>query len=309
MKLVHREDFLAFSVLSMAFVARRFPGVRQRFADGLALMAYAFSRQKRAAMERALDAAFGARLTASQKKAVVLGSLRSVWEELFGLVAGAGARSEFDNCEIRGIEHLRASQSRGRGTILWESTGFGTRWMPKRLLEELGFRLLQVHASNHAGGFPSGDKEGSRLRGALLRPLVDRLEGYFLSELFFLRHDGSLSNLRELERRLRQNGLISVAADGVHGQRHLPLAVAGGTLRFPTGMVNLARLTGADLLPLFGVRRAEGGFALMIEAPIQMEDAGGRGAQVEGALAQYCQSLESYILRYPEQYRNWHILV
>ena len=309
MKLLDSEDLVFVPPILLALAVRRIPiaAPRRILAHALGKLACVISRRKRRKIEKALLAAYGLSLSERETQAIVLRSLRSVWEEMFQLVAGPAARSEFNGCEVKGLEHLQSSLAKGRGAILWESNGMGARWMPKRILLEHGFGVHQIHGYNNLGGFLTLDAAGSRLKADFIKPFFDRCETYFLSGASYLPRNGSLGILRELERRLRRNEIICSAADGPLGHLHLSLPFLGSNVRFSTGMVSLAKLTGADLLPMFCVRTPEGGYKLTVEGPINLKRLESRKENYRASLAEYSQLLESCVRRYPAQYRNWHL--
>jgi lauroyl/myristoyl acyltransferase len=309
MKLADREDLAFVPPVLLALIARwlRIAAARRVLARLLAHLAYRLSRRKRRQIERALDRAFGDSLSSSERATIVLGSLQGVWDELFSLVAGSRARADFDDCEIRGLEHLRSSEAKGRGAILWESRGLGARLMPKRLLWERGFSLHQAQDYNHLGGFSTADATGSVVRAKLLRPFFRRCEAYFLSGFTHLSRDGSMAALRELTHRLGRNEIIAIAGDGTLGHRTLSLPFLGSDAIFATGMVSLARISGADLLPMFCLPRPQGGYLLTIEEPIPVSRSADRQAQIQASLKEYSELLEDYVRRNPGQYRNWHL--
>jgi len=80
----------------------------------------------------------------------------------------------------------------------------------------------------------------------------------------------------------------------------------GGYRTFFTGMVSLSRITGAPILPLFCVQEDSDKTAVIIEPPIALDSTKDRDSASELCIDQYVSLLESYIKRYPEQYRNWH---
>ena len=77
---------------------------------------------------------------------------------------------------------------------------------------------------------------------------------------------------------------------------------------FPTGLVSLAKLSGAAMLPLFCIHETHDRTSIFIESPIAIDRDGDRERCLEKAVTQYVRLLESYIKKYPEQYRNWHEL-
>ena len=71
-------------------------------------------------------------------------------------------------------------------------------------------------------------------------------------------------------------------------------------------MVSLAKRSGATLLPMICITGENGGPRLVIERPIDIR--GDREQGFENSVLQYVRLLESYIRRYPENYKKWHLL-
>jgi lauroyl/myristoyl acyltransferase len=299
---------MVLAAVGLAFVTRgSWAGwIRRGLSDALGSLAYVLSREKRHRAERALTAAFGEGLPAARCREIVLRSLRGVWDELLTLVAGPGARAEFD-CRITGLRHLEGCLARGRGVILWESNGFGPRWMPKRVLRERGFPLHQVHGSDHLGGLNVAGSEATLARRMIAKPAFDRAERYFAAGLTYLSADTPHTPLRALRRRLTANDIVCIAGDGLLGRQHVAVAFLGATAHFATGMASLARYSGAPLVPMFCVPAGDGRWDLQIEEPITVRRETGRDEAVRQATERFARLLEHEILSHPEHYRNWHL--
>jgi lauroyl/myristoyl acyltransferase len=70
-------------------------------------------------------------------------------------------------------------------------------------------------------------------------------------------------------------------------------------------MVSLAKISGASILPIFCIQEKNGKENLIIEPPVLIETGVGREQVLEKGVLQYVRLLESYIQKYPDQYRNW----
>jgi predicted LPLAT superfamily acyltransferase len=70
-------------------------------------------------------------------------------------------------------------------------------------------------------------------------------------------------------------------------------------------MVSLARMSGAPILPMFCIQERGCAACLTIEPPIEIQLKVSRERALENAFSQYIRLLESYIRKYPEQYRDW----
>jgi len=104
---------------------------------------------------------------------------------------------------------------------------------------------------------------------------------------------------------LKQNAILCIPGDGRSGKKLLPMRFLGHTKLFSTGMVSLVKFSGASILPIFCIQEKNGKTSLIIEPPILIETEVGRDQVLEKGVLQYVRLLESYIRKYPEQYRNW----
>jgi lauroyl/myristoyl acyltransferase len=308
MKLIDCEDLVRFPIFATALLVRwsRLPAIRHAVASLLAALAYRLSHAKRRLAEQAVNAAYGTSITPGERKAIILGSMRSVWMELFTLVCGPLARQDYLPCEFRGLDFLRTSLAAGHGVILWESNGLAARWMPKRFLLEHGFPVHQIHGCHDMGGLYSTDPGRTMMRRRLIRPFISRCEAYFVAGTSVLPADGSVAIFRELHRRLAQNEILCVAGDGLTGQKRVCVPYLGQSMRLPTGMVSLAKATGAALHPVFCVPAQGGGYVLTVGESIAAGRGGDREDTAREAVLSFARSLDQSVRRSPGQYRNWH---
>ena len=101
---------------------------------------------------------------------------------------------------------------------------------------------------------------------------------------------------------------MCVAADGRIGRRFVPQRLLGVDEAFATGVVSLARTSGAPLLPVFclpGPRRTS---QVVIEAPVPLADEPDRDEVARRTIAAYAGRLERRTRRFPSRYVNWHLL-
>jgi KDO2-lipid IV(A) lauroyltransferase len=269
-------------------------------------MAYRLSARKRRLSEEALARAMPAALSASERRAVVEGSFQGFWREAFSLVLSDADRRALAAVEVRGMEHLRAAAARGRGVILWESSHFGNRLLAKQILQDHGVAVHQVHADNHLGGFRIARDGGSLVRQRILRPFVEREECRSVAGIIHIPDSDSLAFTRALRRRLRDGAVVCTSSDGPLGQRFVVVPFLGDEQPFATGVVSLARASGAALLPLFCFDDPPGRPCLVVEPAVTIEPGEDRERLVQDALRRYASLLERYIRRYPAQYRHWH---
>jgi lauroyl/myristoyl acyltransferase len=281
--------------------------LRESIVRGFSAAAYRFSKSKRRQIERRIREALDDDLDNEQVQSIAKGAFGGFWQETFSVARCLGDKTVIESVRVRGIGHLSAALEQGRGVILWESVGFGKRTLAKQILHSRGFPVYQVHAKGHARGFGAVDRPATWTRSRLVHPLFERLESLSVKAVVYLPRSGSLAFTRQLRSLLESNAILCVPGDGGVGQKQIRLHFLGRTRGFATGMVSLARVCGAAILPFFCFEEGCGETRLVIEAPIQVWTGLSRELAVEGCLAQYVHVLESYVKKYPEQYWVWHL--
>ena len=308
MATIHRDDVESAIVLALAAGLRSVgsDGMRTAVAAGLGRLARRFSRGKRESIDEAIRSALGDSTTEQEQQEISLGSMAGVWTELFALAAGESARANCEPCKVVGMNRLRSSLAKGNGAILWESNGFGRRWIWKRVLKENGLPVFQVHGPLNLGGLNLRGPTPSTLAQRWLRPLVYRWEHYFVGGIIQLGSDGSLEPLREMRRRLRDNQILCVSADGMLGARRLDVGLLGRKASLATGLTTLARNSKAPIHPVFCVPQAGGGCQVFIEGSIDPGLTGDREIYAHSALSKFAARLDAQVRARPSLYRNWH---
>jgi lauroyl/myristoyl acyltransferase len=310
MKPVTAKDFYYLCAITLVKLMAFFPSprVKELVATALGSIAYASSFSKRRVMETNLTRCFFQSLDEDRQRKILLGAFSGVWRELFSWSLNRAELRAARETEIEGLKHLQEALELGKGVILWESNGFGRRLLAKRILHAKGFPLHQVHGPNHLGGFLTKDASESWLRRRMIKGFFRRCEQQFCSAIVDLPGSGSLAFARTLQKFLSRNSILIASGDGRVGERLIPIDFLGQPVHFATGMVSLARWSGAVLLPIFCVPGDTGAPLLVIEKPIRIDQSAGRNRALESAVRRYATLLEDYIRRYPELYRNWHLL-
>lgn len=196
---------------------------------------------------------------------------------------------------VSGLDHAQRALAAGRGAILWVAPFIFSSLVTKMALHQAGLEVS--HLSRSAHGF-SHTRFGVRI----LNPIWTRIEERYLAERLVMSPDHSVAVLRRLIERVRENRVISITVD-VSGRQQRAAPFLGGALRIPDGAAVIALKTGAPLLPVFSVCTAQGSFATTIEAPL--EASGGNGDGVKELAAKCARLMESYALRYPDQFTAW----
>jgi lauroyl/myristoyl acyltransferase len=239
--------------------------------------------------------------TPKQLREIGQGTYRAFWQDVFALAATMRP-ADAQRMRVHGLERLQRALAEGHGAILLEPSFFGRRHLAKIVLHAHGMAIVQVHASDHLVGFWS--RRDTRVRRAAIHPFLDACERRFVQDILSLsRDDPSFAFTRRLVSVLQDNRVLCLSGEGRIGRKTVLLPFLGGQRQFVTGVMSLAKHSGAPLLPMFCWRDDDGQVTLAIEQPIEVE---GSGA-AEAAAAAYSRLLERYVRRYPSEYYGWHV--
>jgi lauroyl/myristoyl acyltransferase len=301
-------DLYYLSVVVVVALSASLPWrLKQLLVDSIARIAYSCSVTKRRRMESRVRVAMP-ELDARARGSIVRGAFRATWHEMFSYVPTRAECAAVSAAALSGAEHLRAAVAARRGAILWVSAGFGRRIDAMRVLHAHGFLTVQVHGPNSLGSFLTDNATATWARRELAGRFFQRCERTACAEMITLSRSGSLAVARQLQRRTEANAILCITADGKEGSRFVRGELCGIRERFATGMVTLARGCGAPILPLFCFGAYGGAIRVVIEPPLKISPGGRRDEEIESAIREYARLLESYMRRYPAQYRNWHLL-
>ncbi|MGZ8209476.1 MAG: lysophospholipid acyltransferase family protein [Burkholderiales bacterium] len=305
-RLIDAFDVYHLLVIALILITRwcDAPRLRRSLVRVIGGAAHRWS-QKRATMERALESALALDRQAD-RAAIVRQTFMHRWEEIFSYAPCTEDIRAFQRARVEGAEHLRAALAEGHGALLWTSA-LGKGLAARAVLHGHGFAICQVHGTDHLGEFSTSDGL-TRVRSAIIKRFLDAREKRWLSELVYLPAAGSLAFARQLRQRLERNTIVCMTGDFYSGQRLMPVRILGHTQFFPAGLVGLAQLCRAPILPMYCVTENDGRLRVVVEAPIRVSSDADREHGYQRILDQLAQLLESYIRRYPGQYRHWHRL-
>jgi lauroyl/myristoyl acyltransferase len=309
-RFINAIDLYLLCVVSLIQMGKclSFLGLRWLLVQTVGFMAYHFSRTKRRLSEQNLSQTCQGKLSKERLRKIVKSSFYQFWLEALSIPPSRMPAVAFNQLNIRGLEYLRSAMNNKKGAILWESSHFGRRLLAKQILHRNGFVVYQVHGEYHMGGFGYERGFTSWTRQHLIRPFFENCERAFVKGIIYFTGVDSLAFTKVLAQRLSQNDIICISGDAGHGHKRIALPFLGRKRFFPTGMVSLAKFSGAPILPLFCVQENGNRTRLVIEPPLRIEIEGDREHNLEKTLKEYASLLESYVERYPEQYRNWQHL-
>jgi lauroyl/myristoyl acyltransferase len=308
MKFLKTRDLFPLLVISLIKMANSFssPLPKAFLVQRVASLAYCLSRDKRRLTERYLSEVLAGDLGEKERRNLIRSIFREFWRDKFSLEPSPSEKTAIQKAPIEGIGYLKEALEQGRGVILWESNSMGLRAVSKQILHERGFSIHQVYSDLHFELFLNNGPEISWVQHHLIGRTLEKIDRKSLEEIIYLPSSNSLAFVRILMDRLKRNAILCIPGDGSEGQRQVPVKFFGHTKLFPTGMVSLAKRSGATLLPLFCITGENGEPRLVIERPIDIP--GDREQGFESGIFQYVHLLESNIRKYPKNYKKWHLL-
>jgi KDO2-lipid IV(A) lauroyltransferase len=199
----------------------------------------------------------------------------------------AGNVSRF--IRLEGVEALLELRSRGRPAILF-SGHFGRLIMPAMALGAQGISTSCLMADVAGTGLPEPEKRFLRFK---IRGMQRLMGGQMISKA---------DPYRRLYRALAGGGMLILIVDAppAHGDRVDWVPFLGGRLLTASGILRLARKTGAALVPYFAVEEADGlvGRFLPEREIANVSD--------REALARIFAPLDEYVRRYPDHWWLWN---
>lgn len=212
---------------------------------------------------------------------------------------------------VRGTELIDKALSSGKGVILWVAPFFFNNLIVKKGLYQAGYRIIHLSSFSHG---PSVSKLGIRY----FNPLFIRQENKFLEERIVIQpasRSGSIktgpdfTHIRKLEKRLRENFLVTIGSEPGFGQKTIFAPFLKGKMPLATGAPALSLGTGSALIPVVTLRKGPLNFEVIIENPLEIPTEGNRHDKVNILLNNFSQTVETYVLKHPESFRFWHKII
>ncbi|MCC6660288.1 MAG: lysophospholipid acyltransferase family protein [Phycisphaerales bacterium] len=202
----------------------------------------------------------------------------------FGDRDGGAPRLE----SVVGQEHYDAARAPARGTIL-ATAHMGSFEGAMALVARRERRVYVVFRRDPYPVFERLRVRRHERLGVLECPVDDGLPAWM--------------HLRDA---LRKDAVVLLQADRVlPGQKGVPAPFLGGSLLMPEGIVKLARLTSAPILPVFAPRVA-GGVRIVVDEPIHVDPEPPPRGTIDPAQRLLAAAVERAVLAYPDQWLCLH---
>lgn len=262
-------------------------------------LAYLQSSEKRLQNRAAIRYHCRDLLSSDELTRKVQGTFSNFWRDILECAYFEKEVDRFRTIPVIGLDQMGAALQKGRGCILWESNNFGRRNLGKKVLAFRGYKVDQVHLEQHflalgrRGDMTAWEKK--------IAQRLDYFERKFVRAIHTIPLDGSFAYVRTLSKVLATNGIVCSAADGGQGKRHVEVDYLGRQMKIATGMLSLAKLSGAPILSLFCYRHENG--RIIVELRRIPYPSTSRGFEV--ASQTLANQLQELVLRFPDQYTKW----
>lgn len=190
-----------------------------------------------------------------------------------------------------GIDYLNTALKKGKGVILL-TAHFGAKQFLQVALGLEGYPLNQINFHMNGEELSYVQKQVSQRQRINIEKQLP---------LTFIPAKGFM---RPVFNCLQKNEVLIIAGDGIGLKRHMdvsysPFDFLGKKMLFPVNAVDLAKRTGALIMPVFVIREKTN-HRIVFEPPLN-SCAGGQNEAVQ----EYVSKLEKYVRRYPFLWGFW----
>jgi KDO2-lipid IV(A) lauroyltransferase len=196
-------------------------------------------------------------------------------------------------CLYDGLEMLDKALKENKGVILL-TAHFGHNRFIMPALGFLGYKINQI------GAPPTVWKELEKMVSPMkARALELELESERSLPARFIYYD---KFMREAFQCLNRNEVLVIAADSVGKGKKIAVDFLCRTAHLSPGPFNLARKTGAPILPVFVIRNHDNTQTIKFEKSMCLSNSKDIQKDNESYLRRFVQLLEYYIMKYPCHY-------
>jgi len=188
---------------------------------------------------------------------------------------------------FQGEEFIKEGLSKGKGIILltahlgnWELGGF--------FFSYRGIPINVITAQDDVDGLAE-IRENSRKTRNIKTITINN------DSLFFI----------DIVNALQRNELVAMLIDRYEGRKGVEVDFFGRPTSFPIGPVQLAKSTGAAIVPAFIVADENGKYKAIADSVVEMEFTGDTREDIKKNTEKLVRIFEKYILKYSDQWYNF----
>lgn len=204
--------------------------------------------------------------------------------------------------ELCGLEHLDAARQAGHGAVLWIAHFAFNAFAAKMAFARADFEVFHVSRPEH--GFSK-----SRFGIRFLNPIRTGAELKYAAGRVVIDRANPAASMNEARRLLRQNRFVSITAGAWEGEFLVSARIGQSAMELAGGAPRLAKVAGAQLLPVFVVRDdSSGKIRVSVERPIDLDSRRDKAEMIQGATQDFADRHLPYLKAYPHQWRDWEKL-
>lgn len=246
---------------------------------------YSFNKKKRKETEKELNLLLGNEFSNEKIKDITKRSFENYYRrQIETAFFGSLDKRVLDKVmAAEGLENLDLALSKGKGVILLLSH-FGSFLLPLPFLGYKGYKINQV----------TGRQRHLSLIAERLwlwrKSEAERLPVNFIQVGKFL---------RPIYKALNDNEIVAIAFDGRDSSKFVAVDFFRRRALFSSGPFELARKTGATIVPTFIIRQKNNTHKLFLEPPLYLSDDSNLERAVYQDTCKFANRFASYINRYP----------
>lgn len=276
-----------------------------RFSYGAARLAGSllalFARKKKEKLRRGFNYLFGNHDHGAQiKRTFGNYTLNSI--EVF-LYPDLTEQKVASMVEYSGLEKIARALEKGKGAILLHGH-FGNE---EFLMPAVAF-ATDVKVNQLAS------RREPRLKDSLLYRFPNAIRRYAFRMRIGYRESLPVNfiyidkGIKGAYRALQNNEILLLAGDGREGAAWTEANFLGRTALYSEGPMRIALATGAEVLPVFLVRRPDHRHSLIVEEPLPVERTGDSDRDIQVNTRKFVDLLSAYAAQYPCHYMKlfWH---
>jgi KDO2-lipid IV(A) lauroyltransferase len=250
----------------------------------LGLVACALAREQRRRVLRNLRRVRGQRGTV--RDAVDVARTFATYAGCLAEILGAGsARGRLPEAVVSGEPHLQDALADGRGVVLVTAHTAGWETVGPLLSRDHALRLMIAEEAEANSGARAIQDDARRAHGLLVVHVGDDP----LSALPLARH-------------LREGGAVALQIDRAPARiRSHRVTMFGMPARIPEGVLRLAMLTGAPLVPVFAAKTGYRRYKVLLHAPVRIARTAGV-AEVDVAAQRLADAMQDFVRAHPTQW-------
>ena len=297
--IVIRDFFTFFYLFPLRTIAAILPSKITRLISLPLVALYSFlpvSKKRRTSINRAFSSVFSTSKTEKEIRILTQQCLRNaVYTFIDDIILNKLDRDGLlKRGAVQGLENLEEALSHKKGVLLIGGHFTGDR-VSKRLLREIGFPIMNVRSKSPVN--PST----SVVERKYFVPIMTKILDDVLQDSVYIEDKGfSIDILR----RLRENGLVSILFDAITVRKGMYCYFFGHRHFFPTNFLQIARVTGAAIVPMLCVGNSTS-FTVIIDKKLELQQFSEKEAFISANLNGLVKIFESQILQYPS---HWLVL-